>query len=155
MKDIGNSSNFTEDEELFLLRNKQGKIVGIKDLKQANFQETMKDWKKHLPKPSLLSIIIWVAVALLGGLAWSLIALAQGETINAIWFVIAAVCSYLIGYRFYALYIQRKIMRPNDLRATPSESHNDGKEFDPTNRVVYSVTILLQLLELGLWLDQF
>ena len=58
MKDIGNSSNFTEDEELFLLRNKQGKIVGIKDLKQANFQETMKDWKKHLPKPSLLSIII-------------------------------------------------------------------------------------------------
>ena len=132
MKDIGNSSNFTEEEELFLLRNKQGKIVGIKDLKQANFQETMKDWKKHLPKPSLLSIIIWVAVALLGGLAWSLIALAQGETINAIWFVIAAVCSYLIGYRFYALYIQRKIMRPNDLRATPSESHNDGKEFDPT-----------------------
>lgn len=136
MKDIGNSSNFTEEEELFLLRNKQGKIVGIKDLKQANFQETMKDWKKHLPKPSLLSIIIWVAVALLGGLAWSWIALAQGETINAIWFVIAAVCSYLIGYRFYALYIQRKIMRPNDLRATPSESHNDGKEFDPTNRVV-------------------
>jgi len=51
MKDIGNSSNFTEEEELFLLRNKQGKIVGIKDLKQANFQETMKDWKKHLPKP--------------------------------------------------------------------------------------------------------
>ncbi|KSU08361.1 Carbon starvation protein A [Lactococcus lactis subsp. lactis] len=38
MKDIGNSSIFTEEEEeLFLLRNKQGKIVGIKDLKQANF----------------------------------------------------------------------------------------------------------------------
>ena len=91
MKDDGNSSNFTDEEELFLLRNKEGKIVGIKDLKQANFQETMKDWKEHLPKPSLLSIIIWVAVALLGGLAWSLIALAQGETINAIWFVIAAV----------------------------------------------------------------
>ena len=151
MKDIGNSSNFTEEEELFLLRNKQGKIVGIKDLKQANFQETMKDWKKHLPKPSLLSIIIWVAVALLGGLAWSLIALAQGETINAIWFVIAAVCSYLIGYRFYALYIQRKIMRPNDLRATPSESHNSTQPIE----LFYSVTILLQLLELGLWLDQF
>lgn len=50
MKDIGNSSNFTEEEELFLLRNKQGKIVGIKDLKQANFQETMKDWKKTFTK---------------------------------------------------------------------------------------------------------
>lgn len=69
-------------------------------------------------------------------IAWTLIATAQGETINAIWFVIAAICSYIIGYRFYALYIQRKIMRPNDLRATPSEVRNDGQEFDPTNRVV-------------------
>lgn len=51
MKDIGNSSNFTEEEELFLLRNKQGKIVGIKDLKQANFQETMKDWKNIYQNP--------------------------------------------------------------------------------------------------------
>ena len=46
MKDIGNSSNFTEEEELFLLRNKQGKIVGIKDLKQANFQELEKTFTK-------------------------------------------------------------------------------------------------------------
>jgi len=129
-------SPFTDEEELFLLRNKAGKVVGIKDLKQANFQETMSDWKKHLPKPSPLAIVIWVIVALVGATAWSLIAFAQGETINAIWFVIAAICSYLIAYRFYALYIQRKIMRPNDLRATPSEAHNDGKEFDPTNRVV-------------------
>ena len=57
MKDIGNSSNFTEEEELFLLRNKQGKIVGIKDLKQANFQETMKDWKKHLSNPGKHSLV--------------------------------------------------------------------------------------------------
>ena len=57
MKDIGNSSNFTEDEELFLLRNKQGKIVGIKDLKQANFQETMKDWKKQVLLQSFKSTI--------------------------------------------------------------------------------------------------
>ena len=33
MKDIGNSSNFTEEEELFLLRNKQGKIVNIMTIK--------------------------------------------------------------------------------------------------------------------------
>lgn len=87
-------------------------------------------------KGQALQIAIWVGVSLLGAIAWALIAIAQGETINAIWFVIAAICSYIIGYRFYALYIQRKIMRPNDLRATPSEVRNDGQEFDPTNRVV-------------------
>lgn len=130
------NTSFSEEEELFLLRNKEGKIVGIKDLRQANFQETVKDWKKHLPKPKPLIILFWVIVALLGAVAWSVIALSQGENINAIWFVMAAVSSYIIGYRFYALYVQRKIMRPNDLRATPSEAHNDGKEFDPTNRVV-------------------
>lgn len=52
-------SPFSEEEELFVLRNKDGKIVGIKDLRQANFQETMKDWKKYLPKMSLPKIIIW------------------------------------------------------------------------------------------------
>ncbi|GAB2024814.1 carbon starvation protein [Lactovum odontotermitis] len=135
-RNSGNENEFTKEEELFLLRNKEGKIVGIRDLRQANFQATMKDWKQHLPKPKLLTVVIWVAVALLGALAWSLIAVAKGENLNAIWFVVAAVCSYLIAYRFYALYIQRKIMQPDDLRATPSEAHNDGKEFDPTNRVV-------------------
>lgn len=50
MKSKDERSAFDEEEELFLLRNKYGKIVGIRDLKQANFQETMKDWKKHLPK---------------------------------------------------------------------------------------------------------
>ena len=131
----GNSA-FSEEEELFLLRNKDGKVVGIKDLKQANFQATMKDWKKHFPKMKSLSIVVWILVALFGAVAWSIIAVSRGETINAIWFVIAAICSYLIAYRFYALYIQRNIMQPDDSRATPSEIHNDGQEFDPTNRVV-------------------
>ncbi|CAM3022175.1 carbon starvation protein A [Lactococcus hircilactis] len=135
-KNHNENSDFTTEEELFLLRNKDGKVVGIKDLRQANFQATMKDWKSHLPKMKPVSIIIWIIIALLGAIAWSIIAVSRGETINAIWFVIAAVCSYIIAYRFYALYIQRKIMQPDDSRATPSEVHNDGQEFDPTNRVV-------------------
>ncbi|MDR0297923.1 MAG: carbon starvation protein A [Streptococcaceae bacterium] len=132
----GRPEAFTDDEELFLLRNKSGKIVGIRDLKQIDVQETVKDWKQHLPKIKALSVIIWVLVALAGGFAWSMIATAQGETINAVWFVIAAVCSYIIAYRFYALYIQRKIMRPDDRRATPSEVNESQAEFEPTNRVV-------------------
>ncbi|MDR0200509.1 MAG: carbon starvation protein A [Streptococcaceae bacterium] len=135
-KKLPTQESFTDEEELFLLRNASGKVVGIKDLKQADVQETMKDWKSHLPKLKPLTVIIWVLIALLGAVGWSMIALAKGETINAIWFVVAAVCSYIIAYRFYALYIQRKIMRPNDLRATPSEVHEDQAEFEPTNRAV-------------------
>lgn len=45
---------------------------------------------------------LWVAIALLGGVAWVMLALVRGETVNAIWFVFAAVCTYLIGYRFYS-----------------------------------------------------
>ena len=46
-----------------------------------------------------LRIVIWVGIALLGAIAWAMIAFARGESINAIWFVFAAVCSYFIAYR--------------------------------------------------------
>ncbi|MFJ6416818.1 carbon starvation CstA family protein [Paeniglutamicibacter sp. NPDC091659] len=81
-------------------------------------------------------IVIWVAIALLGGVAWSVLAFSRGETINAIWFVFAAVCTYLIAYRFYAKLIERKIAKPNDFRATPAEYNNNGKDFMPTDRRV-------------------
>ena len=55
--------------------------------------------------------MIWVAIALLGGVGWSILAIFRGETINAIWFVFAAVCTYLIGYRFYSKFIERKMTR--------------------------------------------
>ncbi|HAY42134.1 MAG TPA: carbon starvation protein A, partial [Micrococcaceae bacterium] len=56
-----------------------------------------------------LRIAIWVIIALIGAVAWSMLAFSRGETINAIWFVFAAVATYLIAYRFYAKYIERKI----------------------------------------------
>ena len=81
-------------------------------------------------------ILLWTAVALLGGVAWVMIALVRGETVNAIWFVFAAVCSYLIGYRFYSKVIQRYITRPDDRRATPAEVKSDGRDYVPTDRRV-------------------
>ncbi|WP_324014420.1 carbon starvation CstA family protein [Microbacterium sp. JZ37] len=83
-----------------------------------------------------LRIVIWTAIALLGGVAWTMLAIVRGETVNAIWFVFAAVCTYLVFYRFYAKYIERKIVRPDDRRATPAEYRSDGKDFVPTDRVV-------------------
>jgi carbon starvation protein len=81
-------------------------------------------------------IAIWGAVALLGGLSWTMIAIVRGETINAIWFVFASVCTYFIAYRFYAKYIERKLVRPDDRRATPAEYKGDGKDYVPTDRRV-------------------
>ena len=53
----------------------------------------------------LISIGIWLAVALLGAGAFGYIAVARGETISAAWLIIAAVCSYLVAYRFYSRFI--------------------------------------------------
>src|SRR6266498_2872141 len=80
--------------------------------------------------------IIWVAVAFLGAAAFSVIALARGETINAAWIVIAGVCSYVIAYRFYARFIAYRVMGLDRRRATPAERLDNGRDFVPTNRWV-------------------
>ena len=81
-------------------------------------------------------VIIWSAIALLGGVAWVMIAIVRGETINAVWFVFASVCSYLIAFRFYSKLVERKITRPDDTRATPAEYKENGLDYLPTDRRV-------------------
>ena len=83
-----------------------------------------------------LKIAIWVAIALLGGLSWVMLAVVRGETVNAIWFVFAAVCTYFIGYRFYSKYIEKHLLKPDDRRATPAEYKADGKDYATTDRRV-------------------
>ena len=63
----------------------------------------------------------WAAVALLGAGATAIVALNRGETINAGWLLFAAIASYAIAYRFYARFIQRKVLETDDSRATPAE----------------------------------
>jgi carbon starvation protein len=81
-------------------------------------------------------IALWVAISLLGGLSWVMLALVRGETVNAIWFVFAAVCTYLIGYRFYSKYIEKHLLKPDDKRATPAEYKADGQDYAATDRRV-------------------
>ncbi|WP_181037427.1 carbon starvation CstA family protein [Arthrobacter sp. ZGTC412] len=81
-------------------------------------------------------IALWAAIALLGGVAWFMLAIIRGETVNAIWFVFASVCTYLIGYRFYSKVIERYITKPDDRRATPAEYKADGKDYVRTDRNV-------------------
>ncbi|WP_294569008.1 carbon starvation CstA family protein [uncultured Arthrobacter sp.] len=81
-------------------------------------------------------IALWVGIALLGGIAWIMLAIVRGETVNAIWFVFAAVSTYFIAYRFYSKFIERKLLQPDDRRATPAEYKADGKDYVATDRRV-------------------
>lgn len=78
----------------------------------------------------------WAALSLLGAFALAYVALRRGESINAVWVVAAAVCVYLIAYRFYSLYIATKVMGLDARRQTPAYKYNDGLDYVPTNQYV-------------------
>ncbi|MDP9390294.1 MAG: carbon starvation protein A [Actinomycetota bacterium] len=85
---------------------------------------------------SLKSVLIWSAVAAVGAIAWTVLALARGETVSALWMLFAALCSYAIAYRFYSRFITYKVLRADDNRATPAERLQNGRDFDVTDRRV-------------------
>jgi len=78
----------------------------------------------------------WAALALAGAGSLGVVALQRGEPISAIWIVIAAVCVYLIAYRFYSLFIADKVLSLDPRRMTPAFKHNDGLDHVPTNKYV-------------------
>lgn len=80
--------------------------------------------------------IFCVAVAVIGALAWTVVAFFRNEPVNAVWIVVAAGCTYIIGFRFYARLIEMKVVRPRDDHATPAEILDDGTDYVPTDRRV-------------------
>jgi carbon starvation protein len=84
----------------------------------------------------LLSALLWLAVSALGAGALALLALHNGETVNAAWIVVAAVCTYAVGYRFYSRFLANRVLGLDDARATPAERLGNGVDFVPTNRWV-------------------
>ncbi|TAA24543.1 carbon starvation CstA family protein [Pseudoxanthomonas winnipegensis] len=83
-----------------------------------------------------LSKVAWALLALLGAFCLGTVALRRGETVNALWIVVAAVSLYLVAYRYYALFIASKVMRLDPTRATPAVLRNDGLDYVPTNKHV-------------------
>src|SRR6516164_4605519 len=75
-------------------------------------------------------------LALAGGIAIGGIALHRHEPINALWIITAAVCIYLLGYRFYAAWIATRVLMVDPSRATPAERLNNGRDFVPTHRAI-------------------
>ncbi len=80
--------------------------------------------------------LVWLLVALAGACAFAMLALNRGEPVNALWLVVAAVACYSIAYRFYSLFIARRIFELDDRRLTPAERNNDGLDYVPTNKWV-------------------
>ncbi|MEW6157360.1 MAG: carbon starvation CstA family protein [Verrucomicrobiota bacterium] len=85
-----------------------------------------------MKKPA--SALIWLGVAILGAWAYVTLALHRGDQINSAYILIAALCSYAIGFRFYSKWIAARVLMLNDRRATPCEVHDDGKDFVKTNK---------------------
>src|SRR5512140_1721962 len=87
---------------------------------------------------SVAGKLIWAVVAVLGAISLGVIALRRGESINAIWLVVAALCVFAIGYRFYAKFIADNVLRLDPTRATPALIRNDGLDYVPTDKwIVY------------------
>jgi len=92
--------------------------------------------RRNLRRVRPRAIVGWTIVALLGALAFGVLALARGETISAAWLLTAAVCTYVIGYRFYSKFLANTVFGLDPSRATPAERFNNGHDFVPTNKWV-------------------
>ncbi len=111
---------YNDAEEARIIRDGNGLPVGIRP-------KMVWTWKKA---------VAWAFVAIVCAVGWTVLAVARGEQISAIWFIVVALCSYAIAYRFYAYYIQIKIMRTDDANATPAERVHDGANFERADRRV-------------------
>jgi len=80
--------------------------------------------------------LFWALVALIGAFAIGGLAIHRGESINAMWIIVAGICVYAIGYRLYSAWVAAKVLTLDDARITPAIRINDGRDFVPTNRWV-------------------
>ena len=86
------------------------------------------------PGMRVVAAVGWLLVAIAGAGALGVLALRRGENVSAAWLLVAALCTYAIGYRFYSAFLAAKVFALDDARATPSERLSDGRDFVPTNR---------------------
>jgi carbon starvation protein len=81
-----------------------------------------------------LGRIAWVGVSIAAAFFLAAIAASRDEPINSVWLVLAAACTYLVGFRFYGKFIAAKVLMLDNQRATPAERLRDGHDFEPTNK---------------------
>src|SRR5947209_6420156 len=84
----------------------------------------------------LASVLLWGGISALGAAGFGVLALSRGETVNAAWLLVAAVCTYAVAYRFYSRFLAARVFGLDERRATPAERFNNGRDFVPTNKWV-------------------
>src|SRR6266700_1813390 len=82
----------------------------------------------------ILGHVLWAAISIAAAVCLAAIALNRNEQINSFWLVVAAACTYMVGFRFYAKFLSARVMALDDKRATPAERLRDGHDFEPTNK---------------------
>ena len=90
--------------------------------------------RARIAPAGLASTITWLAVAVGGAGALARLALGRGEQVSAAWLLVAALCTYAIGYRFYSAFIGARVFALDDTRPTPAERLADGRDFVSTNK---------------------
>ena len=80
--------------------------------------------------------VAWLLVAVVGAFAIATVALYRGESLNAMWIIVAAVCCYLLGFRFYSAFIAARVLMVDATRATPAERLDNGRDYLPTHRLI-------------------
>jgi carbon starvation protein len=82
----------------------------------------------------VLAKLFWLLIAAGGAVGYAAVAFKRGEPLNSSYILLAALCSYALGYRFYSKWIAARVLSLNDRRATPCEVHDDGRDFVKTNK---------------------
>src|SRR5882672_1292158 len=89
-----------------------------------------------MKSPSWLRAGVWIIVVALGVAAIGVLAWSRGEPVSALWMVVAAVCVFAVSYRFHSAWLMAKVLTLDELRATPAELHEDGRDYVKTNKWV-------------------
>ncbi|HLI78696.1 MAG TPA: carbon starvation CstA family protein, partial [Candidatus Binataceae bacterium] len=82
----------------------------------------------------MMRYLLWISVAAAGVIGLGAIAFARGEQPSVLWFIIAAVSVYALGYRFYSAFIAAKILELDDSHPTPAIRLDNGRDYVPTAR---------------------
>src|SRR5690606_4388006 len=82
---------------------------------------------KHFP---------WIVLGFIALVSLFVVATSRGEPINALWIVTAAAGTFLVAYRYYALFIGRRVMRLDPARPTPAIYRADGLDYVATDKRV-------------------
>ena len=86
--------------------------------------------------PSWLRAGTWTLVVALGVTCIAVLAMSRGEPVSALWMLVAALCVFAVSYRFHSAWLMAKVLTLDELRATPANVHEDGKDFVKTNKWV-------------------